>query len=46
MCMRYVGTLIYLEQFLQEAQAELICLRDESDAVKDVTWEEVGTGSI
>jgi hypothetical protein len=27
---------------MQEAQAELICLRDESDAVKVVTLEKVG----
>jgi hypothetical protein len=31
---------------MQEAHAELICLRDGSDAVKGVMWEEVGTGNF
>jgi hypothetical protein len=32
------------KKFMQEAQAELKCLRDESDAVKVVAWGRVGTG--
>jgi len=34
---------VFNRKFMQEAQAELICLRDESDAVKVVTLEKVGT---